>query len=157
MAKSGSATMKAPVTARKEWGTSAKNMLTEGKRTSGATAQTKLAPPKATDSPASRLDGSTAGSRSVASTNRTIEARGDASALNGSTASSRPALSPASVLNKSGRGGGSAVTRGSAPKVPSAPGRSSAGKNFDQSFAAAKRAGLDQFTWNGKRYTTKVK
>jgi len=31
------------------------------------------------------------------------------------------------------------------------------GKNFDQSFAAARRAGLDQFTWNGKKYTTKVK
>ena len=55
------------------------------------------------------------------------------------------------------RGGGSAVTRGSAPKVTSAPGRTAAGKNFDQSFAAARRAGLDQFTWNGKKYTTKVK
>ena len=149
MAKSGSASMKAPATARKEWGTSAKSMLTEGKRTSGTTAQTKLAPPKATDSPASRLDGSTAGSRSVASTNRTIEARGDASALNGSTASSRPVLSPASVLNKSGRGGGSS-NRGTAVTTKS-------GKSFDQSFAAARRAGLDQFTWNGKRYTTKVK
>jgi hypothetical protein len=51
MAKNGSASMKAPATARKEWGTSAKSMLTDGKRTSGATAQTKLAPPKATDSP----------------------------------------------------------------------------------------------------------
>ena len=56
-----------------------------------------------------------------------------------------------------GRGGGSALTRGTAPKVTSAPGRTAAGKNFDQSFAAARRAGLDQFTWNGKRYNTKVK
>lgn len=55
------------------------------------------------------------------------------------------------------RGGGSAVTRGTAASARSAPGRSDAGRNFDQSFAAAKRAGLDEFTWRGKRYTTKTK
>ena len=53
--------------------------------------------------------------------------------------------------------GGPSSSRGATVKVNSAPGRSDMGKNFDQSFAAAKRAGLDQFTWNGKKYTTKVK
>ena len=71
------------------------------------------------------------------------------------------AAAPASVAKTKpvtgGRGGGSAMTRGSAPKVASAPGRSAAGKNFDQSFAAARKAGLNEFTWNGKKYTTKVK
>ena len=53
--------------------------------------------------------------------------------------------------------GGASSMRGAPATARSAPGRSEAGKNFDQSFAAAKRAGLDQFTWNGKKYTTKVK
>ena len=55
-----------------------------------------------------------------------------------------------------GRGGGSA-NRGEAVLVRSAPGRSDAGRNFDQSFAAARKAGMEEFTWNGKRYNTKVK
>ena len=55
-----------------------------------------------------------------------------------------------------GRGGGSA-NRGTAVQVRSAPGRSDAGRNFDQSFATARKAGMKEFTWNGKRYSTKVK
>ena len=73
-------------------------------------------------------------------------------------AGATPAVSPTKTKPVTGgRGGGSAMTRGSAPKVTSAPGRSAAGKNFDQSFAAARKAGLNEFTWNGKKYTTKVK
>ena len=36
-------------------------------------------------------------------------------------------------------------------------GRKAAASNFDQAFAAARRAGKKEFTWRGKRYNTKMK
>ena len=33
----------------------------------------------------------------------------------------------------------------------------STGKGFDDAFASARKAGVNEFTWNGKRYNTKVK
>ena len=36
-------------------------------------------------------------------------------------------------------------------------GRKAAASNFDQAFAAARKAGKKQFTWRGKRYNTKLK
>ena len=36
-------------------------------------------------------------------------------------------------------------------------GRKAIASNFDQAFAAARRAGKKEFTWRGKRYNTKMK
>ena len=36
-------------------------------------------------------------------------------------------------------------------------GRKAAASNFDQAFAAARKAGKKEFTWRGKRYNTKLK
>ena len=36
-------------------------------------------------------------------------------------------------------------------------GRKAIASNFDQAFAAARRAGKKEFTWRGKRYNTKLK
>ena len=36
-------------------------------------------------------------------------------------------------------------------------GRKAIASNFDQAFAAARRAGKKEFTWRGKRYNTKIK
>jgi hypothetical protein len=35
--------------------------------------------------------------------------------------------------------------------------RKAIASNFDQAFAAARRAGKKTFTWRGKKYTTKMK
>jgi hypothetical protein len=42
-------------------------------------------------------------------------------------------------------------------KSSSGSGLSSAAKQFDSAFAAARKAGKSTFTWKGKKYTTKVK
>jgi hypothetical protein len=35
--------------------------------------------------------------------------------------------------------------------------KKSAAQQFDSAFAAAKKAGKKEFTWNGKKYNTKLK
>jgi hypothetical protein len=39
----------------------------------------------------------------------------------------------------------------------SSSGSGSSAKQFDSAFAAAKKAGKKEFTWNGKKYNTKTK
>ena len=52
---------------------------------------------------------------------------------------------------------GSPVVGSKASKASTTNGGGSVAKSFDRAFAAARKSGVKQFTWRGKKYTTKIK
>lgn len=91
-----------------------------------------------------------------------------ASSLDGSTPASQPArnVKPAVAPKPTPKAASVGRYYASADGKKTAAAMKSAGaatpkptgaSSFDKAFASARRAGKNEFTWNGKRYNTKVK